>query len=63
METVNKVINTASNAIWGENDAQSQQAQQSHDEPISGVQGKGFANDPFDAGNRDGKFHLRCLSL
>jgi hypothetical protein len=53
METVNKVINTASNAIWGENDAQSQQAQQSHDEPISGVQGKGFANDPFDAGNRD----------
>lgn len=58
MESVNKVISTASHAIWGDNDAQSQQAQsqqaqQSHDEPISGVQGKGFASDPFDAGNRD----------
>lgn len=61
MESVNKVISTASHAIWGDNDAQSQQAQsqqaqQSHEEPISGVQGKGFASDPFDAGNRDGKF-------
>ncbi|KAJ6119631.1 hypothetical protein N7523_003911 [Penicillium sp. IBT 18751x] len=53
MEAVNKVITTASHAIWGDNDAQSQQAQQSHDEPISGVQGKGSATDPYDAGNRD----------
>lgn len=55
MEAVNKVINSASHAIWGDTDVQSQTAQQSHEEPISGVQGKGDANDPYDAGNRDGK--------
>lgn len=53
MEAVNKVINSASHAIWGDTDVQSQTAQQSHEEPISGVQGKGAANDPYDAGNRD----------
>lgn len=56
MEAVNKVINTASNAIWGESDPQMQNtAAQEHSEPISGVQGKGSASDPYDAGNRDGK--------
>lgn len=56
MEAVNKVINTASNAIWGETSTQAQDtASQEHDEPISGVQGKGDASDPYDAGNRDGK--------
>lgn len=63
MEAVNKVITTASHAIWGDNDAQSQQAQQSHDEPISGVQGKGSANDPYDAGNRDGMSIFNTIHL
>lgn len=54
MEAVNKVINTASTAIWGESNPQSQTAQHA-DEPVSGVQGRGEANDPYDAGNREGK--------
>lgn len=57
METVSRVINTASNAIWGEG-SQQQTTGQEHDEPISGVQGAGAATDPYDAGNREGKsFH------
>lgn len=52
METVTKVVHAASTAIWGEgNDNQSTQPH--GEEPISGVQGKGAANDPYDAGNRD----------
>ncbi|KAJ5617063.1 hypothetical protein N7537_002177 [Penicillium hordei] len=51
METVNKYVNAASTAIWGESN--SPQAQQHGEEPISGVQGKGRATDPYDAGNRD----------
>lgn len=49
METVNNIVTTASAAIWGENGAPHD------DEPMSGVQGKGSADDPYDAGNRDGK--------
>lgn len=52
METVSRVINTASNAIWGEGSRQ-QTTGQEHDEPISGVQGAGGATDPYDAGNRE----------
>lgn len=52
METVNKVVHAASTAIWGE--GHDNQSTQPHgEEPISGVQGKGAANDPYDAGNRD----------
>ncbi|CAI7673429.1 unnamed protein product [Penicillium palitans] len=51
METVNKYVNAASTVIWGE--GTSPQAQQHGEEPISGVQGKGRATDPYDAGNRD----------
>ncbi|KGO67638.1 hypothetical protein PITC_064010 [Penicillium italicum] len=51
METVNKYVNAASTAIWGENGTP--QAQQHGEEPISGVQGKGRVTDPYDAGNRD----------
>ncbi|KAJ9203976.1 hypothetical protein DTO166G4_7033 [Paecilomyces variotii] len=57
METVNRAIDTASQAIWGENSSQSQlqqQQQQQHgSEPLSGVSGKGTVTDPYDAGNRD----------
>ncbi|KAJ5269189.1 hypothetical protein N7505_004947 [Penicillium chrysogenum] len=51
METVNRYVSAASNVIWGENG--SPQAQQHGEEPISGVQGKGQATDPYDGGNRD----------
>ncbi|KAJ5782734.1 Solid-state culture expressed protein (Aos23) [Penicillium paradoxum] len=59
METVNKYVNAASTAastaLWGENPSTSaQQAAQQHgEEPISGIQGKGLATDPYDAGNRE----------
>lgn len=56
MEAVNKIINTASNAIWGESNTNTENtADQEHNEPISGVQGRGDASDPYDAGNREGK--------
>ncbi|KAJ6184289.1 hypothetical protein N7519_005590 [Penicillium mononematosum] len=51
METVNRYVSAASNVIWGENS--SPHAQQHGEEPISGVQGKGQATDPYDGGNRD----------
>lgn len=51
METVNKYVNAASTVIWG--DSNSPQSQQHGEEPISGVQGRGRATDPYDAGNRD----------
>ncbi|KAJ5152282.1 hypothetical protein N7492_010577 [Penicillium capsulatum] len=54
MDTVNKVVTAASTAIWGENDPRAQQSVQQHgEEPLSGVQGKGVTNDPYDAGNRE----------
>ncbi|KAJ5479453.1 hypothetical protein N7530_004962 [Penicillium desertorum] len=51
METVNRYVSAVSNVIWGENG--SPHAQQHGEEPISGVQGKGQATDPYDGGNRD----------
>ncbi|KAJ5690162.1 hypothetical protein N7462_004554 [Penicillium macrosclerotiorum] len=57
MEAVNKVVHAASTAIWGEQDTNSNQPNEQNvpygEEPISGVQGKGLANDPYDAGNRE----------
>ncbi|GAD96075.1 hypothetical protein PVAR5_4724 [Paecilomyces variotii No. 5] len=53
METVNKVIDSATQAIWGENSSQPNQQQQHGSEPVSGVTGKGTTADPYDAGNRD----------
>lgn len=53
MDTVNRVYNAASTALWGEGGSQTQ-AVPHGDEPMSGVQGKGVANDPYDGGNRDG---------
>lgn len=48
METINKALDSASHAIWGETHPQHQEQ-----EPLSGVQGKGKVTDPYDAGNRD----------
>ncbi|KAL4821238.1 hypothetical protein BDW67DRAFT_150286 [Aspergillus spinulosporus] len=64
METITHAVQSASNALWNEVDAlrggqQTQteqripQQQQHGDEPLSGIQGKGTATDPYDAGNRD----------
>jgi hypothetical protein len=57
METVNKYVHAASNAIWGQDGTPNatQTTQQHGEEPLSGVQGSGDATDPYDAGNRDGK--------
>lgn len=53
MDTVNRYVSAASTALWGEN-TESQSVAHG-DEPMSGVQGKGVANDPYDAGNREGE--------
>jgi hypothetical protein len=54
MDTVNKYVNAASTAIWGESGSSSTQQNLQHgEEPISGIQGKGVATDPYDAGNRE----------
>ncbi|KAJ5832586.1 hypothetical protein N7474_000897 [Penicillium riverlandense] len=55
METISNVVHKASTAIWGEdNSSHQEQSVEPHgDEPMSGVQGKGAVNDPFDAGNRE----------
>lgn len=55
MDAVNKVVTAASTALWGEDGSQSQQSVQHGEEPLSGVQGKGIPNDPYDAGNREGE--------
>ncbi|KAJ5993409.1 hypothetical protein N7451_009133 [Penicillium sp. IBT 35674x] len=53
MEVVNKVINMASHSIRDDTDVQPQNAEQSQDERISGVQSQGAANDSYDPGKRD----------
>ncbi|RDW63028.1 uncharacterized protein DSM5745_10139 [Aspergillus mulundensis] len=62
-QTAQQAVQSASNAVWNEIDALRsgqeteqrvpQQQQQHGDEPMSGIQGKGTATDPYDAGNRD----------
>lgn len=50
MDAVNRALDSASHAIWGETHPQHQQH---GEEPLSGVQGRGTATDPYDAGNRE----------
>ncbi|KAL2851515.1 hypothetical protein BJY01DRAFT_117093 [Aspergillus pseudoustus] len=64
METLTHAVQNAStaasNAIWGTDEHQQPQSERTEqivaarhgEEPLSGVQGKGTATDPFDAGNR-----------
>ncbi|KAJ4305937.1 hypothetical protein N0V90_001470 [Kalmusia sp. IMI 367209] len=49
METISNVVNTASKAIWGEQPAADNET--AGTEPVSGVQGKGTATEPYDQGN------------
>lgn len=58
MDAVNKVVNAATAALWGDGNTVQQQTTPHGEEPIAGVQGKGDFNDPFDAGNREGKFRI-----
>jgi hypothetical protein len=52
METVNNVVNAASKAIWGEQNPQTTTGNETAgQEPVSGMQGKGNADSPFDQGN------------
>ncbi len=52
METINKITGAATNAIWGSKPAEP------GTEPVSGQEGKGTAEEPYDAGNRNGEsFH------
>lgn len=56
METVSNVVNAASKAIWGEqNTAQNETVgnETAGNEPVSGLQGKGTATEPFDQGNAE----------
>lgn len=55
METVSKVVNAATAALWGDDSTAEQQTTPHGEEPIAGVQGKGSSTDPYDAGNREGK--------
>ncbi|OJD17870.1 hypothetical protein AJ78_02042 [Emergomyces pasteurianus Ep9510] len=48
METIKEAVQAAENYLWG-NDEVSNPA--SGEEPLAGVQGKGTATDPYDAGN------------
>ncbi|KAL2830026.1 hypothetical protein BDW59DRAFT_29542 [Aspergillus cavernicola] len=57
MDTITHAVQNAGNAIWNEVDALrgtgEQQTAGQGVEPISGIQGKGTVDDPYDAGNRD----------
>ncbi|PWY67182.1 hypothetical protein BO70DRAFT_433003 [Aspergillus heteromorphus CBS 117.55] len=56
MDTLNRTFNNASNAMWSDlhsNRTPDQLAEPHGDEPLSGIQGKGTATDPYDAGNRE----------
>ncbi|KAF2710221.1 hypothetical protein K504DRAFT_405216 [Pleomassaria siparia CBS 279.74] len=49
METINNVVQSASKAIWGEQQATGNETL--GNEPVSGVQGKGNIDEPYDQGN------------
>jgi hypothetical protein len=51
METVTNLANAASKAIWGQQPSTTQGNETAGEEPVSGVQGKGDLNEPFDKGN------------
>ncbi|KAF1962318.1 hypothetical protein CC80DRAFT_542634 [Byssothecium circinans] len=52
METINNVVNSASKAIWGDqNTATTTGNETGGKEPVSGLQGKGTPTEPYDQGN------------
>lgn len=50
---VSNTISTANKAIFGEQNTATQNNETGGQEPVSGHQGKGTANEPFDQGNSD----------
>jgi hypothetical protein len=61
METVNNLVSTASNLIWGEgNGANGKKENETMgQEPLSGETGNVEKGEPYDKGN-DGRFLLSC---
>ena len=57
METINRVVDEANRAIWGNNPDTSNTL--ASEEPVAGKQGKGTANEPYDLGNAEGMFSPR----
>ncbi|GFF26626.1 hypothetical protein IFM46972_01842 [Aspergillus udagawae] len=61
MESVQKAVRDAAdglrNLAFGPQEV-TESAAQHGEEPVSGVQGRGTATDPYDAGNRDGEFRV-----
>jgi hypothetical protein len=55
METVQSVVNSAAQAIFGKPNAEqrTEQNETAGHEPLSGVSGSGNAVEPFDKGNAD----------
>jgi len=51
METINNVVQAASKAIYGDSTTTTQGNETGGQEPISGQQGKGTVNEPYDQGN------------
>ena len=52
METISNVVNTATKAIWGEQATNTTTANETGgNEPVSGLQGKGTVDEPYDQGN------------
>jgi hypothetical protein len=53
MESVKNVVNTATETIWGKNDAAQRTAhnETAGQEPVSGRTGAGNVDEPFDKGN------------
>jgi len=60
---VQNASTAASNAIWGTGEQQQPQSERTEqivaarhgEEPLSGIQGRGTATDPYDAGNKAGE--------
>lgn len=57
MDTLNKIVESASYVLWGpanpNPENEQQEIEQHGEEPLAGVQGKGTATDPYDAGNKE----------
>ncbi|KAF2748791.1 hypothetical protein M011DRAFT_466563 [Sporormia fimetaria CBS 119925] len=60
METISNVASAASKLVFGDQKTTTEHNETAGQEPISGQQGKGTANEPFDQGNA-GK--LECEQL
>jgi hypothetical protein len=66
METINNVTSAASKLIWGEGaqaDTRTSTNETGGTEPVSGLQGKGTVDEPFDKGNSGRLGYSRLIPL